>query len=700
MIKAQDIEIQALVDAIKQGQLLLPELQRGYVWKAPQVRNLFDSLYHNYPSGQLLVWETDDLPFSRSVSVDEVETDQRRPQLLLDGQQRLTSLAAVMLGRPLHVRGTRRPIDIAFNVHTEKFEVTGPRQRGETGWISLTKLFTQGVLAIWIDLKLNTSDPEARFMHERLNRLENIRKYSYRVNMLDQLSYEEVTDIFVRINSGGTTLGSADLALAQVSSRWRGITQEFEAYQMHARKQELELDSGLLLRAMSLLLTGQSRLNLLFRGDRRQVTVEVLQSTWKRVKEGIDQAIAFVMHNCGIDRLGLLPTNNVLIPLGAFFDRFGRDVSPAQARELQRWVYMALIWSRYSSTVETKLDQDYAALAKEQPIKTMIQNIEDQVGRRPVTERELRDQRKNSSYMTMAYVLARNAGAQDWFNGVAIGGSQALELHHIFPKAVLRETYNLQSASRTVDQVANLAFLSKRANNRISNQSPAEYLSKLDPQRLRAQSIPLDPALWTINHFEKFLLERRRLLAEEINTLLQSLTEEPSLIAFGDAEMLKTRVETIEHRLRDLVDERLTESRGVDAWNHCVPGDIRRSVRGRIEQRVSANPFEIGQYDSLAGKLIHCQFSDYPKIITANWSLFEDVFGQTAKFEQHHRTVTDARNTLAHNRLLSHVDRASTEAGLSWFEACLRRLDLVEEDEGTTDDEAGVAEEEIVAVDD
>jgi uncharacterized protein with ParB-like and HNH nuclease domain len=106
MIRAQDQDIQSLVADIRDGKLLLPEMQRSYVWKAVQVRDLFDSLYHEYPSGQLLVWETDELPASRNrqASVEGLLTEQRRPQLLLDGQQRLTSLAAVMLGRPLRVR--------------------------------------------------------------------------------------------------------------------------------------------------------------------------------------------------------------------------------------------------------------------------------------------------------------------------------------------------------------------------------------------------------------------------------------------------------------------------------------------------------------------------------------------------------------------------------------------------------------------
>src|SRR5438067_6613348 len=125
MIRAQDQEVQSLVADIRDGKLLLPEMQRSYVWKATQVRDLFDSLYHEYPSGQLLVWETDDLPAvgNRKVSVDGILSKERYPQLLLDGQQRLTSLSAVMLGRPLVVRQIKRPIDIVFNVFTEKFEV-------------------------------------------------------------------------------------------------------------------------------------------------------------------------------------------------------------------------------------------------------------------------------------------------------------------------------------------------------------------------------------------------------------------------------------------------------------------------------------------------------------------------------------------------------------------------------------------------
>ncbi len=425
---------------------------------------------------------------------------------------------------------------------------------------------------------------------------------------------------------------------------------------------------------MQRVVSGQSRLSLLFRSERRQVTIENLQDAWHRVREGLDQAIAFVTNNCGIDRPSLLLTKNLLITLCAFFDRFGKDVSAVHSRQLQRWVYMSLIWSRYSSTVETRLDQDYAALAKDEPVKALIQSIEDQVGKRPVTERELQEQRRNSAYMTMSYVLARRASAQDWFSGVAIGMNQPLELHHIFPKAVLREQYDLQADSLTVDQVANLAFLSKRANNRISSTPPDGYLPTIEQSRLRTQYVPMDASLWTLDQFEGFLSERRRLLAEGINGLLRSLDETPSLVSFDDVQVLESRVQTLERRLREFVSQRLDESRGEDAWNTLVPADVRRSVQVRIDRRLETHPYEAGEHETLLQKLAHCQFSDYPKIILANWALFEDVLGKQDTFSQHQRSVTEARNALAHNRPLGDIERASAEAGLLWIEACMRRV--------------------------
>ena len=689
MIRTQYQSIQSLVTDIRDGKLLLPEMQRAYVWKSTQVRDLFDSLYHDYPSGQLLVWETDNLPASgnRSASIEGVTTEDRHPQLLLDGQQRLTSLAAIMLGRPLRVRDISRPIDIAFNVHTEKFEVVGPRQRGQTGWISLVKFYTEGIMSVFIDLKLDYNAPETKDVLEHLNKLENIKKYKYSVNVLEQLSYTEVTHIFVRTNSGGTKLGYADLALAQVSSSWRGVTEELEQYQKHLAKQGLEVDTGLLLRAIVVLLTGQSHFTRFFRGDKQDVTIEELKAAWERAQKAFEQSLRFLINNCLIDYPELLPTRSIFMPLVAFFDRYGSSLTNKQLRELQRWVYMALIWSRYSGSSETAMDQDIAALASEQPIQAMIQNIESVIGSgRVVTEHELQDQRKNSPYMLMAYVLARQARAQDWFTGTVIGKSAengSYHLHHIFPKSLLSEKYDLRGDSRIVDQVANLVFLSSPANKSLANRPPLKYLPDIEEQRLRAQYVPLQRELWEPDQFDNCIRVRRMMLADAINQLLQSLTGEKYLVAHGPAEAMEARVSAIEQQLRQLVELRLSEAWGQSAWKRLVPEDIRTEVQKRIAQQEASKPYESGLYQTLAARLMFCQFSDYFKIIQVktNWPLFEDVFGSDKTFAKYSSMAIDARNALKHGRNLSHVDLSAAEASLSWLEECLAKVKLEDESE-------------------
>jgi uncharacterized protein with ParB-like and HNH nuclease domain len=116
-----DISVRELVDKVQHGELTLPEMQRRYVWPATRVRDLLDSLYRGYPSGTILVWETDEEIETRELAVKSsknVTTSQKL--LLLDGQQRITSLSAILSGEPVHVRGRKRPINILLGSDKEK----------------------------------------------------------------------------------------------------------------------------------------------------------------------------------------------------------------------------------------------------------------------------------------------------------------------------------------------------------------------------------------------------------------------------------------------------------------------------------------------------------------------------------------------------------------------------------------------------
>lgn len=688
-ISAHDREIQLLVNDVKDSHLQLPVLQRKYVWKSTQVRDFFDSLYHQYPTGQLLVWETDDLSYAHNLSAAGIGQSSHRPQLLLDGQQRLTSLYAVMTGENLVAKdkSNDKTIDIVFNAFSEKFEVATAFYRPQSGWISVTKLFTQGLLPVFNELKLDYSSDEAQQALANLSRLDGIKSYRYRVTVLEGLTYSEVTNIFLRINSGGTRLGNADLALAQISSRWREVSQALDAFQRRAKSLGWELDETILLRVLAAILTRRATLGELFKAGRRdELTEGRLRDAWDRAQPAMEQAIHFIKQNCLIDRPSILPTNYVLVPLAAFFDRHRDGVTQKQARDLQRWLYMALIWARYSASSETNLDQDLAALDTAEPIARMIQNIEDKVGpRRLVTERELQDQLSNSPFMVMAYVLAKRNQAQDWFSGVAIGEGQKLEYHLIFPKSVLGDRYQQRQNSRLINQVANLAFLTAKAAIKINAKSPSEYLADIPASRLRAQLVPQDQVLWSPAHFEDFLLERRQMLADAINSLLRSLSGDQSLWSPNDAAVIEARINSIEQQTRELIDSRLTADWGPSAWKKCIPGDIQDHVRQRIDQQIKQKPYEADQYETVLAKLEQCQFSDYAQIMMFNWDRFQDIFGTKPQLQQYFGAVTNARNALKHGRALNHGELATTEGALYWLEQCLNHAAAVDGD-GEVDD--------------
>lgn len=119
-----EAKVSELVAMIERGEIRLPEMQRRYVWRAPRVRDLLDSLYRGYPSGAILLWETDLKVAERAFAIEQERSPYATNKLLLDGQQRLTSLSSVIRGEPISVRGRKRPVDILFNMeHPESLEL-------------------------------------------------------------------------------------------------------------------------------------------------------------------------------------------------------------------------------------------------------------------------------------------------------------------------------------------------------------------------------------------------------------------------------------------------------------------------------------------------------------------------------------------------------------------------------------------------
>jgi hypothetical protein len=261
MAKAE-ASVEELVGMIERGELRLPEMQRRYVWRSTTVRDLLDSLYRGYPSGAILLWETDEAVPAQKFAVSQQQNPYQTTRLLLDGQQRLTSLSAVIRGEPVSVRGRQKPIEILFNLeHPDElavvtevnedddedddliedetdssedelqrrfermtFVVSTRKLEQLPGWLKVSEVFKTDNDANFLKgAGVNGfEDPRYEKYSQRLARLRGVRKYVYRMDVLERrLSYDEVTEIFVRVNSLGAKLRSSDLALAQITAKWR-----------------------------------------------------------------------------------------------------------------------------------------------------------------------------------------------------------------------------------------------------------------------------------------------------------------------------------------------------------------------------------------------------------------------------------------------------------------------------------------------
>ena len=570
MAKAE-MSVAELVGMMERGQLQLPEMQRRYVWRSTRVRDLLDSLYRGYPSGVILTWQTLEEVDRNEFAVETGKEAFGRPMLLLDGQQRLTSLSAVIRGVPVTVRGRKRPIDILFNLEhpegvtivtevqeddnsdedaTEEetdllddedalqkrmqqrtFVVSSKNLAALPNWVSVSEVFaseddTEILLRAGIE---DLRDPRRIKYTQRLNRLRAIREYMYRVDVLEEsMSYEEVTEIFVRVNSLGAKLRSSDLALAQITAKWRGSLKEFQEFQHACDDLGFRFDLSPYLKTLVALATGQSR--FLTVGS---LSREALEESWHRTKKAVTFAINYLRTNTGLDSPALLSSPFVLITLAYWGDRRNFVMAPEESAQMRRWTLLANAKGRYSrGSSETLLDQDLATLRDGGGPAQLVERLVNQIGRLSVLPEDLAGRTSRSALFKTMFLAFREAGAHDWQSNLLIsvnhsGSADKLQFHHIFPRAHLKKVAPHIKQGQ-IDDIANLAFIGGATNRSISSKDPSDYIPALIAEgradNLRTQDVPTDPSLLETENYEEFLAVRRSLIAARLNDFLATGT--------------------------------------------------------------------------------------------------------------------------------------------------------------------------------
>ena len=519
--------LSTLLGQIDTRSMVLPEFQRGYVWNRGQVRALMRSLYLHYPVGGLLVWETephaDDLKGANDITSGT-------KSLLLDGQQRMTTLYGVMRGRaPEFFEGDQSAfLDLHFNVDDESFEFYAPnKMKADLTWISCTSLFTQGLEPL---IEQFNSGPHAERVSNylaKLARLQNIANRDFHIEKIvgEDKTIDVVVDIFNRVNSGGTKLSKGDLALAKIASSRPDTRQRMRDALQTWDDRGYHFTMDWLLRNVTAVATGKAKFSFL-----EQVSSDQFDQALHKTVNYVDTALNLLAARLGLDHGKVLISRYALPVLTRYLHLHGGNFpNKSEQDKALYWYVQAGLWGRFSSSIESKLQQDYDTL-ENTGLDGIIEGLaRTRGGSLTINPVDFTGYSMGSRFYPMLYLMTRVLHARDFCTGTELsqhllGKLSSLQVHHTFPK---KQLYDDGRTRGEVNAVANFVFLTQECNLKISDSPPSEYFPQIitagHKSSLESQWIPMDEDLWQLSRYPDFLAARRELLAAAANNFLESL---------------------------------------------------------------------------------------------------------------------------------------------------------------------------------
>ena len=524
------MKISTILDQIDNGAIALPVFQRGYVWNRNQVRELMDSLYVRHPVGSLLTWVT------RTENVTSRGDGPLQPgyvRLLLDGQQRITSLYGIIRGKhpPFFEGNADTFTGLYFNMVTELFQFYAPiRMKQEQGWISVTKLMQYGIGEFIEQIYRNPIlEGKAAKYIGRLNRIATIPDIELHAEDVtgEEKTVDMVVDVFNRVNSGGTKLTKGDLALAKICAAWPEARTDMKTRLDQWKAAGFSFKLEWLLRCVNSLVTGEALFPAL-----ENVSTAKLQEGLGKTEKHVNHLLNLISSRLGLDHNRVLGSPYSFPLMVKYVEkRKGKLSDPRERDKLLFWYIHTLLWGRYSSSTETVLNQDLESIkCIEGGLDRLLAGLRRNRGDLRVIPNDFTGWSRSSRFYPLLYMLTRVNDSRNWCDGAKLsahilGKLGSLQLHHIFPKSLL---YKHGYSRNEVNALANFTFLTQECNLEVSNRKPAEYMPEFvekQPGAIESHWIPMDPELWKIENYRQFLEARRELLARAANKFLDSLLE-------------------------------------------------------------------------------------------------------------------------------------------------------------------------------
>jgi len=533
------MKISELISDIRNRDMVLPEFQREYVWTKEQAKQLLISLTKKYPVGGILLWKTQNPPELKNVS--EQHSRIGSYQIILDGQQRLTTLYMLLTGEiPPYYREEDILIDprnLFFSLVDGDFQYYQPvRMRDDPTWVSVTSCI-QDTGQIAFDVAKNVHSEQANlFVAAQLytHNLQNL-KDILNIDLPEQIIPPEATlneaiDVFDRVNSLGTKLTEAELALTHVTGKWPQARRVLKRKIDQLSESNFEFDLTFMTRSLVVVVTDHALYDHIHHSPQEQ-----LMDGWNRLARILDYLTNILATQAFIHSTQDLSTTNALVPLIKYLDindcRFPDEKTLKNALH---WLYIALIHQRYTGQTDQRLERDINIVVSESnPWNSLLNQIVDQRGRKDVSANDFEGRGTSHPLYKMSFILAKSRRSVDWFNGITLGTQTGdryrIHSHHIFPQSVLYKNgfdSNNHVHVQFVNAIANRAFLTGETNIDISDRYPADYLPEVEeryPGTLQSQLIPMDRNLWKIENYREFLAARRELISKTLNEYLESL---------------------------------------------------------------------------------------------------------------------------------------------------------------------------------
>ena len=575
-----EYSVQQLVDMTDKGELGLPDLQRGFVWKQNKIRDLLDSMMKGYPIGFIMLWASQSNMTKGENKV--IGTGEKiaygQDYVIIDGQQRITSLYAVLTGK--EIKENDKPIKISFNPLTKEFAVRNASTEKNPEWVSnisdiyLNANRSRAFINNFIkELKENrekkdetlTEDDE-QLIDEGISEILKLKDYPINALVINgDVDEESVADIFTRVNSGGVKLNENDfiMTLISVSSpELRDKIEEFCEESSNATKGGKAYNKLIDLKPQQIIRTTMAftfkrawlkyaymklRGSDLKRGADGRIDMELRKQSFLELASGLNKVLDYENWNefirtvmsAGFVNSSMVSSENALVYSYMMFliGKYNFNINSEKLRKIiARWYYMVSTSSHYTGAFESTVQEELNDIDRINDAEEFEKYINDRISlvfTNDYFTHTIPDNLKSSastSAVWNTYLAALNIlnvkvlFSELYYNqllsGDLNGNRSALEKHHLFPKSYLEKIGITDDRDR--NQIANFAYIEWGDNMVIGDLSPAEYFKPIFERKTDEKDITdvmkynALPENWYNMNYNDFLTERRKMMANVI----------------------------------------------------------------------------------------------------------------------------------------------------------------------------------------